>query len=99
MSRDDLTKAWREEAELYAYLGYVSPRNQPAPPKPAGSVLPEKPKRFSKDRETLAKVRDVCESAVTRSETSFSRQFGGAPFPAMVSAQDILDILNEGDNQ
>ena len=47
----------RAEAELNAYLGYVSPRNQPTPPKPAGSVLPEKLNRFSKDDMAKAWVR------------------------------------------
>lgn len=80
MSREDLTKAWREEAELHAYLGYVSPRNQPTP-KPAGSVLPEKLNRFSKDDMVKAWVRGYRAGTEDTDDYMMGRQWYPKPNP------------------
>lgn len=59
MSRENLTKAWREEAELHGLIGAPHSGQAPTPPKPAGTPLPEKLERFSSGEETLAKIREL----------------------------------------
>lgn len=46
------------------------------------------------DADKLARVRDLCENAVQRSEDSPARTFYGEPFPAMVLAKDVLALLD-----
>lgn len=97
MSREDLTKAWREEAELHAYLGYVSPRNQPTP-KPAGSVLPEKLKRLSNRDTVLQQIRDLHRREVIAVHESYGEE-AWCPTCHQHYPCSTIRIIEQGDNK
>lgn len=43
----------------------------------------------------LLKIRSMAQEAIALSERSLTRTFDGQPFPARLSAKDVLDVVEE----
>jgi len=94
VSRDNEIWAW--VLDLYAYDLRAALAAHPADPKPDSAAEAERDRLATKVEALQAKVdaaRRLAQTAERRAMASSSRTFDGTPFPAQVSAVELLAAL------